>query len=94
MALLRTRFKAFGRTFQFSLDTKKFSRNYDDEDYSYWIRCNHGYVFEINIWKKPSADSINGWAITDKGIVNCYASESNFTYDKECETHRISFKKV
>lgn len=97
MALLRTRFKAFGRTFQFTLDTKKFSRNYGDENYAYWIRCTHGHVFEINIWKAPapSDDSIaEEMVLTDTGLVICYKNEQDFEDDRQCEEHKISFKRA
>ena len=37
---------------EFELDTNKLDRNYDDEDYAYWIvKDKHGYMHEINIYK-------------------------------------------
>ena len=36
----------------FELDTNKLDRNYDDEDYAYWIvKDKRGYMHEININK-------------------------------------------
>ena len=90
MAKFTTRFKAFGRMFKFTLDTKDLSRNYDDENYAYWIRCNHGHVFEINIWKSPDKKACSGWSFTDKGLANCYATHGDFEDDKLTEEHRIT----
>ena len=37
---------------EFELDTNKLDRNYDDEDYAYWIvKDKRGYMHEININK-------------------------------------------
>ena len=37
---------------EFELDTNKLDRNYDDEDYAYWIvKDKRGYMHEINIYK-------------------------------------------
>lgn len=37
---------------EFELDTNKLDRNYDDEDYAYWIvKDKWGYMHEINIYK-------------------------------------------
>ena len=39
---------------EFELDTNKLDRNYDDEDYAYWIvKDKRGYMHEINIYKAP-----------------------------------------
>ncbi len=42
---------------EFTLDTKDLARNYDDEDYGYWIvEDKFGYVHEINIDKSENGE--------------------------------------
>lgn len=42
---------------EFELDTNKLDRNYDDEDYAYWIvKDKRGYMHEINIYKDEKGE--------------------------------------
>ena len=41
-----------GEVMDFTLSTNQLDRNYDDEDYAYWlVKDKKGYMHEINIYK-------------------------------------------
>lgn len=82
--ILDTPFIAFGKEYKLALDTKKLDRNYDDEDYAYWIVETNGKIFEINIWK------LNGH-FTTSGKVYAFASVGAFEDDDADEELEIKF---
>lgn len=51
---------------EFELDTERLDRNYDDEDYAYWlVKDKYGYMHEINIYK----DDKGGFLMEGKDYV-------------------------
>ena len=80
--ILETTITAFGETFKVNLDTEKLDRNYDDEDYAYWILEHSGHYFEINVWKENET-------FTTEGKAYAYINLESFEYadlpNEECE---------
>ena len=76
--LLLAKFYYDGFNYVFPLDTKRLDRNYDDEDYAYWLKTSAGRFFEINIHKTQEVDG----EFTDKGWVKCYKTEQDFFDDE------------
>ena len=92
MAKFKTKFKAFGRAFCFTLNTDNLARDYDDEDFAYWIKYRGGFYFEINIKKELNKEGYFDY--TDKGWVKCYETRGNFEDDKYTETHSFTFHRA
>lgn len=87
---VRTKFRAFNRTYIFNLDTDKLDRNYGDEGYGYWIKERDGYFFEIDIYKKWDKED-NCERFTDEGLVIMYANQGDFEDARECGLLDIKF---
>ena len=68
----RTSFILFGTRYEFMLNTENLDRNYDDENYTYWIVKRNGKYFEINIWKDDDG------RLTGEGVVYGYSSRGSF----------------
>lgn len=80
--LLHTTITALGETFTATVDTEKIDRNYNDEEYAYWIIEHLGHYYEVNIWKQ------NG-VFTNKGKAYAFDNIGKFEEagnpDDECE---------
>lgn len=85
---VKTSFTAFGKKYDFTLETDAIARNYNDEDYAYWIESRDGHFFEINIWK-------SGGKFKRTGKVYCFADYGSFenTGDPE-EEYKLIFSFV
>jgi len=78
-----------GSQFNFNLDTEDFDRNYDDEDYAYWIReAENGYVFEIDIQKEFGTIDV----FILKATIFVYYSLGEFEDDYYSEIIHADFK--
>lgn len=57
------KFNAYGKEYDFRLNTRELNRNYDDEDYCYWIKESDGHYFEINIYKDEQGELTNNGCV-------------------------------
>lgn len=78
-----------GFQFKFNLYTEDLDRNYDDEDYAYWIKDDtNGYVFEIDIKKEFGTTDV----FTPKATIFVYYSLGEFEDDYCSEIIYADFK--
>lgn len=86
--LLETTITALGETFSARFDTEKIDRNYDDEEYAYWVIEHSGHYYEVNIWKEDGIFVRTGKAYAFDNLGNF---ENAGFPDDECE---LVFKEV
>ena len=81
--LLDTFFTAFNEEVHVTVNTKDLDRNYDDEEYAYWIVERNGHYYEVNIWKDEDGN------FTNNGKVYAFADYGKFEDagepDEECD---------
>lgn len=71
---VKTKFTALEKDYEFILDTENLTRNYEDEDYAYWVEeSDDGRLFEINI------DKENGEFVLEGSVV-CFYDKHEFEY--------------
>lgn len=86
--IVYTEFKYGGKTYNFTLDTERLDRNYNDEPYAYWVVVEKNIrFFEVNILKTAEVDG----DFTNKGYVKCYDSIDKFDNDEPTETIDVTF---
>lgn len=84
----KAHFMYLGEEYHFTLDTQKFDRNYDDENYAYWIVKKNGHYFEINVWKKDDCGELS-----NEGKVYAYKNQGDFEDSKNALEFSIVFNK-
>lgn len=87
---LRLEFDIELRHMVFYLDTDALDRNYDDENYAYWIRNDaFGYVHEIHIDKDERG------CLLLTGVDNIWKCKEDFEDGRDCyTTERITFIEI
>ncbi|MBR6444848.1 MAG: hypothetical protein IKS94_00190 [Prevotella sp.] len=77
--VVRAEFEYKGKHYDFSRPLSEFDRNYDDEDYAYFLEEIPGMewaLFEINILKDSESQSLK-----NDGYISVYLNADNASFD-------------
>ena len=70
--VFKAEFSYLGVDYCLPLNTDKIDRNYNDENYAYWVVEKNGRYFEINVWKDDNGN------FTHRGKVYAFPDEGSF----------------